>query len=225
MDLKAQWDRLSWAYAQRPPAEKVIIAVLVVGVVAWLWLMLFFDPARTRIDEAQRTLQTTEARIASMETRAQQARTQLQQDPEEALRERISELINRQREVDSDIAELAGRLVSPNEMTRLLTTVLDEQSGLTLGRVENRQPQPLRTVEVSGEGEEQPLGQVWRHGLTLEFSGSFFNTLRYLEYLESLSARFFWDGLRFTVEDWPTARVTLQLHTLSSEEGFVGFGV
>ena len=225
MDLKVQWDRLSSAFAQRPPAEKVIIAVLVIGVVAWLWLMLFFDPARARIDEAQRGLQTTEAQISGMETRARQARTQLQQDPEQALREQISDLMARQQEVDREIAELAGRLVPPNEMTSLLTTVLDEQSGLTLARVENRQPQPLRTVEASGEEGEQPIGQVWRHGLTLEFSGSFFNTLRYLEYLESLSARFFWDGLQFTVEDWPTARVTLQLHTLSSEEGFVGFGV
>lgn len=73
--------------------------------------------------------------------------------------------------------------------------------------------------------EEDTAGQVYRHGLVLQFRGSYFNTLQYLQYLESLSGSFYWDRLDFQVDDWPTASVTLELHTLSSEEGFVGFGV
>ncbi|MEX1199125.1 MAG: hypothetical protein WEB57_14845 [Pseudohongiellaceae bacterium] len=222
MDLAAQWRKVANAYEQRPPAEKAIIALLVVGMVGWLWLMTAFDPVRADIDDAERRIATSEARISSLQARAAQARADAESDPEQVVREQISRLIEQQRAVNDEIEELAGRLVPPNEMTRLLTTVLDEQPGLELQRVENTGPDELRSLSDDDDGE---TGQVYRHGLVLELRGSYFNTLEYLLYLESLSESFFWDSLQFRVDEWPSASVTLELHTLSSEEGFVGFGV
>lgn len=222
MDLAAQWQKLADAYEQRPPAEKIIIAALVVGMIGWLWLIAVSDPVRADIADTERRIATADARLSSLLARAEQARADAREDPEQAVREQISRLVGQQEEVDRRIEELAGRLVPPDDMTRLLTTVLDEQSGLELQRVENRAPEPLRPV---GADEEEATGQVYRHGLVLEFRGSYFNTLRYLQYLESLSGSFFWDRLDFQVDEWPAASVTLELHTLSSEEGYVGFGV
>lgn len=222
MDLATQWRKVADAYEQRPPAEKAIIAVLVVGMVGWLWLITVFDPARADITDVERRIATSEARISSLQARSDQARADAEDDPEQAVREQIGRLIEQQRQVDRDIEELAGRLVPPNEMTRLLTTILEEQSGLDLQRVENTGPDELRSMDADDEGD---TGQVYRHGLVLEFQGSYLNTLQYLLYLESLSESFFWDSLQFRIDEWPTARVTLELHTLSSEEGFVGFGV
>lgn len=222
MDLVKQWRKVADTYEQRPAAEKFVVAVLLVGVIGWLWLIIVLDPVRAGINEAARRIATTDARLSSLLARAEQARADAGEDPEQAVREQISRLVNQQEEVDRRIEKLAGRLVPPGEMTRLLTTVLDEQSGLELRRVENREPEPLRPENTD---EEDATGQVYRHGLVLEFRGGYFSTLRYLQYLESLSGSFFWDRLDFQVDEWPTASVTLELHTLSSEEGFVGFGV
>ena len=65
-------------------------------------------------------------------------------------------------------------------------------------------------------------GQVYQHGIALEFRGDYFSTLRYLRLLEQLSDSFYWDSITFTQGDWPSATVRLQLHTLSTEEGFLG---
>lgn len=222
MNLKAQWRKAIDAFEQRRQAEKAIIAVLAVAVVAWLWLVTLFDPLRSDIADLERRIATSEARMASLQARATQARIDAEEDPERAVREQINRLIEQYQDVDSRIEELAGRLVPPDEMTGLLTTVLNERSGLDLQRVENTAPEALRSGEADGEGATE---QVYRHGLVLEFRGSYFNTLRYLLYLESLTESFFWDALQFRVDDWPTASVTLELHTLSPEEGFVGFGI
>ena len=115
-------------------------------------------------------------------------------------------------------------------MTQMLTSVLDSQEGLTLIKVENRPPEALTdaltTVSSVGEaaqGAVQSIGfQVFRHGLILEFQGDYFSTLRYLMFLEAMDESFFWDSFEFEQTEWPEARVRLELHTLSSEEGFVG---
>jgi MSHA biogenesis protein MshJ len=222
MDLTAQSRKAAGAYEQRPTAEKIIIAVLLVAVIGWLWLITLSDPLRSGIAEAERDIRTSEARMVSLEARAAQARAEAEEDPEQVERDRISRLVDQQQEVDVRIEELAGRLVPPDAMTRLLTTVLNEQSGLELQHVQNMAPRPLRSTEA---GDEPVRGQVYRHGLVLEFRGSYFNTLRYLQYLESLSESFFWDSLHFHVHEWPMSSVKLELHTLSSEECFVGFGI
>ena len=51
---------------------------------------------------------------------------------------------------------------------------------------------------------------------------SFFSTLRYLRFLETMEQSFFWDSIEYEQALWPEARVILELHTLSSEEGFIG---
>jgi MSHA biogenesis protein MshJ len=69
---------------------------------------------------------------------------------------------------------------------------------------------------------ENVEGQVYAHGLVLEFEGDFFTTLKYLRFLEEITRSFFWDTISFRVAEWPSARVTLQIHTLSTDAGFIG---
>jgi MSHA biogenesis protein MshJ len=135
-----------------------------------------------------------------------------------------------QNSVQGDIESLAGNLVSPNGMTQMLTGVLDSQEGLTLVKVENVAPVALtnglevaRAAASDGGDSLRSIGfQVFRHGLILEFQGDYFSTLRYLLYLEGMEQSFFWDSFEFEQTVWPEAKVRLELHTLSSEEGFIG---
>ena len=89
---------------------------------------------------------------------------------------------------------------------------------------QNKSAVPLR-AEVEGAGLEDMgdvAGQVFEHGLVLEFQGDFFNTLKYLRFLEEISGSFFWDSVNFKQVSWPQAVVTLEIHTLSANSGFIG---
>jgi len=144
-------------------------------------------------------------------------------------------IARQQQELLSEISALAGDLVTPNQMTSLLTNVLARQSGLEVISFKNEPVKPLRaattiSTDVEDDDENEQLasldssgsGQVYEHGLTIEFEGDFFNTLRYLRFLEGMTQSFFWDSVNFNQSEWPTAKVTLQIHTLSADEGFIG---
>lgn len=227
MNLRGQWQKLAGMFDRRPRAEKLVIAVLLLAVIGWLYLLLLSDPLRTDLADMQRQVDTVQARIESVRARVEAARQAARENPDEAARERLARLREQQEEVNGQIRSLAGNLVSPDAMTRLLTSVLDRQPGLELVRVENREPEPLRDLSQEpedGDGNALAAQQVYRHALVLEFEGDFFSTLRYLLFLENESRGFFWDRfhLRPGESGWPESRVTLEIHTLSADEGFVG---
>ena len=47
-------------------------------------------------------------------------------------------------------------------------------------------------------------------------------TLRYLQALEALPWRFFWDSVDYQVIAYPQSTVRLKLHTLSLSEDWIG---
>lgn len=230
MSPKALLKKFTDWFDDRPQAEKYILAVLIVGGLLYLYNALSFSPARTEINSLERQLTTLDTRIERERLRADELRQSGIEDPDSFVRERLEELINEQSVVQAGIEALAGNLVTPNAMTQMLTSVLDSQNGLTLIKVENRAPEALTEAlssapvlgEAAGAAVRSIGFQVFRHGLSLEFQGDYFSTLSYLLYLEAMDESFFWDGFEFEQTLWPEARVRLELHTLSSEEGFIG---
>ncbi len=222
--------RFTTWFDERPQAEKVVLAVLGIGGVVYLYLTMMFEPIRAEIAGIKSQIETGNIRIIEQQTRAEELRLSGVADPDAFVRARLEEIIREQEEAQAGIESLAGNLVTPNAMTQVLTTVLDSQPGLKLVRVENRDPEPLTGVnEVAdivadaGAPVAAALGlQVFRHRLLLEFQGDYFSTLRYLLFLEAMEENFFWDSLSYEQLEWPEARIQIELHTLSSEEGFIG---
>ncbi|MDO8273065.1 MAG: hypothetical protein Q7U82_14310 [Gammaproteobacteria bacterium] len=222
--------RFTTWFDERPQAEKIVLALLGVGGVVYLYLTMIFEPIRAEIAGLERQIETGNTRIIEQQTRAEVLRLSGVEDPDAFVRTRLQEIMQEQEEAQTGIESLAGNLVSPNAMTQVLTTVLDAQPGLKLVRVENRDPEPLTGVnEVAdiaadvGAPVAAALGlQVFRHRLVLEFQGDYFSTLRYLLFLEAMEENFFWDSISYEQLEWPEARVQIELHTLSSEEGFIG---
>jgi MSHA biogenesis protein MshJ len=147
-----------------------------------------------------------------------------QEDPNKFANDRLAVIAREQSRLDVEISRLAGDLISPSDMTRILTSVLEQQSGLELISFQNRAAVPLRTgVAAAGvAGEDEVDGQVFEHRLVIEFQGDFFSTLKYLRFLEEISGSFFWDSVSFKQVVWPEALVTLEIHTLSASAGFIG---
>lgn len=230
MSLKSLLAKFSAWFDVRPQGERFIIAGLGLGGLVYLFVVMLNDPAQQEIASLDGQLATVQRRLIEQQTSAAELQLSGVEDPDSFIRDRLTALIEEQSVVQSDIEALAGNLVSPNGMTQMLTGVLDSQEGLTLVKVENVAPEALTDgVAVAPEGANaertalRSIGfQVFRHGLILEFQGDYFSTLRYLLYLEEMEQSFFWDSFEFEQALWPEARIRLELHTLSSEEGFIG---
>lgn len=230
MNPKILLKKLSTWFDVRPQAERFILAGIGLGGLIYLFLVMIYEPMQEQVASLDRQLTTVQRRLIEQQTSAEELRQSGVADPDSFVRERLSVVMQDQAEIQGNIESLAGNLVSPNGMTQMLTGVLDSQEGLTLIKVENVAPEALTNgmavapVEANITGTSlRSIGfQVFRHGLVLEFQGDYFSILRYLLYLEAMEQSFFWDSFEFEQTLWPEGRVRLELHTLSSEEGFVG---
>ncbi|GAB3447608.1 type II secretion system protein GspM [Massilia solisilvae] len=61
----------------------------------------------------------------------------------------------------------------------------------------------------------KPGSLLYRHGVEITVRGQYLDMIDYMNALESLPTQLFWGGARLEVEDYPTARLTLTLYTLS----------
>lgn len=143
-------------------------------------------------------------------------------------------------------ARLAGLMigfVAPAQVGQLLGDVLKRHPGMHLLKAESLAPELLvapasaprngrvaalpgpvasasegsRTVPQGGGGPG-----LYRHGLSLEMSGSYLDAYAYLRELETLRWRLRWDRVSFEVTEHPIGRLVLRLHTLSTGPVWIG---
>jgi MSHA biogenesis protein MshJ len=216
----------------RSQSEKLLVTAILVVAMILVFLEVSYDPIRADIAAARSQISSISAQISSQQSSYSLKLAQSQEDPNKFANDRLVIVNRQQQELLSEISALAGDLVTPNQMTALLTNVLARQIGLELISFNNEPVKPLRAIAADAEQDSQEIeqlastqslsGQVYEHGLTIEFEGDFFNTLRYLRFLEGMTGSFFWDSISFNQSEWPTATVTLMIHTLSADEGFIG---
>jgi MSHA biogenesis protein MshJ len=64
----------------------------------------------------------------------------------------------------------------------------------------------------------KPGSLLYRHGVEIAVRGSYLDMIDYMTALESLPTQLFWGGAKLEVEDYPTARLTLTMYTLSLDQ-------
>lgn len=148
------------------------------------------------------------------------------EDPDVLLRARLAELNKQYAELEISSADIIRGLVSPREMTRLMHTMLRENSALQLVKAENLTPEAIPLAEGAkpvAQGEGGATGPaVYRHGLRLQVKGRYADVVRYLYTLERLNWRVMWGEVKLESAHYPTTIATLTVYTLSLDKAWIG---
>lgn len=131
---------------------------------------------------------------------------------------------------EEEVRVFTTDLVDPAEMRNVLEELLRRQNGLTLLRAVNRPAEPVLGDAASASppngahaaAAEPRAPKLYRHSLVLELRGSFLDCLRYLEAVERLPWSVYWSRLELSTEDYPVNAITIELTTLSLDEGWIG---
>ncbi len=222
--IQQQLDKAIKSIDSRTRAEKLVILLVLLAGLSLTYLSIAFDPIRTDIASLESQINSVNSQIQGQQRAYAEMVAASQEDPNKFANDRLTVIAREQSRLDSEISNLAGDLISPADMTRILTSLLQRQSGLELISFQNKDAVPLRgdVENLNGQVTNDLTGQVFSHGLVIEFQGDFFSTLKYLRFLEEVSGSFFWDSISFKQVVWPSALVTLEIHTLSSNMGFIG---
>lgn len=197
------------------PRERLLVLMTCLVLFATLWHTLLMQPLGQRASESRAELTALEESISVANRSLEDQILQLAGGGEEQ-RSRIASLRKRIDEINATLGNHAAELIDPSEMARVLEGVLKEQSRLTLVRIRNTTPEFLSTDD------DESGVTFYRHGLEIEVEGSYAAFLDYLNVIESLPWRLYWQVLELDVIDYPLNRVRIEVSTLSLDEEWIG---
>jgi MSHA biogenesis protein MshJ len=140
--------------------------------------------------------------------------------PDEAA---IADLESKIREAEKKVEAKQRAFIAPEELPVLLRQMLGRNPQLKLESLRLLPGTPLQTpgAAASASAPGKPAGaqagaEVYRHGVAVTLTGSYFDLLQYLSELEKLPAPLLWGKFELQVEKYPEVKLTLIVHTLST---------
>lgn len=204
--------------------ERVLLLLCVLAVLIGAWQLLIELPQEQRREQIQ---QQRDAVAADTKNQRAQLEALASISSGESLTRELEQLRNQVAQLDESLASLSQGLVSADHLPEILQEVLVSTTELTIRRVRTL---PVEELHLSAAGDagsrndEQggPSTGVYRHSVELEVAGDYFEVLNFLQRLEGLRWRFYWDRLDYEVADYPMGEILLRVYTLSAEEGLLG---
>lgn len=210
---------LLW-YNQRPLRERLVLLVCALVVLMLVTYSLLLQPLTEQRERAQRQIAEFETELQGLRAQQQLLLARKDADPDRQNRQRLEVLQQEAAALQRRLENGIANLVAPAEMPALLKQLLTREPGLSLVKLENQAPEPLRFA-TSAEQQEGAL-VLYRHPLQLTFSGDYLALLRYLRDLEELPRQLVWEDIAIETAEYPKSRVHLQVSTLSLREGWIG---
>lgn len=195
--------------------ERLLVMITVLVVIVALWQLTIMEPIAQRAVKSRAELDALKERITSTHQSVQEQILQIAGEGG-AERQRIASIERRIDEINTTLGNYAAELIDPSEMAHVLEGVLREQSQLTLVQIRNTSPEPLTSDD------EMHTTTFYRHGLEIEVEGSYAALLEYLQEIESLPWRLYWQVLEIDVIEYPRNRIRLEVSTLSLDEEWIG---
>lgn len=211
---------MKWLNA-RHVRERAILLAAGLGIVFMLWLTFVHDQLAVARENERRNITIVNSQILEQQNRQAEIRATFTTDPNTFALARQRELREAGATADARLNQLYGELITPEQMARVVTNILQNETALDLVSFSKTFSEPLLSG-ADEDGTPMPDIQVFKHGLRLVFEGSFLETVEYLRSLERLDGNFFWEALEFELVEYPTARMSLDIYTLSTEEGWIG---
>lgn len=203
--------------------ERVGAVLAAVAVCYGLWDFLLVQPMIAKEKSlTEQVVQKNQQLLQASEQISKMSGSEETKDIAEN-QQRLKNVIEQLQVTDERLKDIASNLIPPEQMVDVLKELLAQSEGLSIRRLEGLgatpfpEPDPLADMV-------NPFQSIkaWRHGLRIEFSGSYLATLNYLKTLENLKWRFHWDSVELDADDYPTVNTAIKIYTLSFDEEWIG---
>ncbi|EGU41675.1 MSHA biogenesis protein MshJ [Vibrio ichthyoenteri ATCC 700023] len=215
--MKTHWLNMAEKFANLSAREKWLIALCSwVGIILGGYVLLV-EPTLKANQSLRQQVTTTEQSNLRLEGEVLAITAKLKKDPDQAINIEYKRLFTESQMLSEQLAKVFEDLISPSQMAKLLEDVLAGTKGLHLVSLESLKAEPI----VNGQATENYNG-YYVHPVRLELTGNYFAILSYLETLESLPVNYYWRNFSYQVEDYPQAKLVLEVYTLGTRQEFIG---
>ena len=201
--------------------ERISIMLLSIVAIIIVFVELMISPMNKQYDILDKQIVSLQSQTKQLQSQILTLKTKTSRDPDFQEKQKIKLLNEQISNLDVHLKERMHGLIEPKQMAKVLEVVLTQNTDLKLQRVQSLGAEPLSPVKAKEGEEAQELG-IYRHGMQIEFKGSYLSTLNYLKALDELPWDFYWDVLELNVDKYPTSSIIITVHTLSFHEGWIG---
>ena len=225
--MNKRWQEWGNKWEQLSLRERGLILLVAATLPLVLIFIFLVEPAVKTLQKVPADIAVLQASVDSQEKVLAMLQSQEAKDPNIKARQALKLLRQRLVEDKAAIKRAATHLVGADEMLKVLRTVLSAETGVALVSARSLPIQERQLGQPSAEeGDEKEPNAVsavlYVHPVELVLEGSYQGLYNYLIKLEKIDQKFFWDILEYDVEKYPDARIRLQVHTLSSDAGWLG---
>ena len=211
--------------------ERVMVMLGVLAVIFMIWDTFMIVPLQSSNKTLLNQRITIQGQVADLQSRLVIANGLLKNTTRKKLISDISLLEKKIIGFDEKILERLQGRVAPEYMIAMLSDVLNKNQRLKLLSISNLPAEPLTSKEqqetdsrgkkISSKPVDPDLAGVFMHSLELELEGRYLNILEYLQALEVLPWKIFWDHVKLQVLEYPKVRVQIKVHTFSLKDGWL----
>lgn len=235
--LKSQWLQLQTRFNALKQREQILVMIAGVAILLMLCDQLFWDPISRSNKQQKNTIDSSQQQLEQLKAANAEINAKLAEDPDAELRRNLDAINEHLEQQNKQLEKLTVDLIPPEQMASVLRKVLSERGNLQLLALHNEAAKPAFTPKDetetnnavstdtnanADENTERERVAIYRHGLTLELKGRYFDIVEYLQALENLQWHFYWEKLDYKVDTYPEAIVTLKVYTLSNRESWIG---
>ena len=238
--MMQQWQQMSEKFSIFSLREQLLILLTGSAVIVFMFFTLVIDNNlvdNRHFHQQKKQLLSSNKGLEQSVEGLQQALTR---DPNIVLKGQLKHFEQALLNIDQDLLTLTSELINPVQMRYALTELLVMQGDVKLLSFELIAPSPLvsapetaqvnivnnseqqesAAVVLDGAG-QQPL-TLYRHGIKLKLQGSYFQLRDYLQQLEKLNWRFFWQDFDYKSLAYPKSELDIEIYSLSTKRAFIG---
>lgn len=220
--MKALWIKASEQVSILSQREKVLL--LLTGLIIIPGVIDFFllQPLRDSSKLWQQQTQTINQRMISFTSQQAELLTEIENDPAMELERRVVGVEKALGEAKQSLIHYTDTLVAPQRMALMLENMLHERENLQLVSLENLPVAPLFKREDAAKEKDNDVFGLYRHGIRLVYKGDYMKTMDYMQNLEQLPWKFYWQNFSYEVQQYPQALITINIYTLSTSKWWIG---
>jgi MSHA biogenesis protein MshJ len=204
--MKQHWQRFAARIDEMTLRQRAMLFATVSLLVVAFAQVALIEPLLQRQKMLIERSTRDESQLAAVRAQIEGLLKEDQHDSKDPDQRAVLQMEARLAELEKSLAARKGAFVAPNRLPELLKDLLGPGRAIKL--------ESLRTVPAVPV---QSGAELYRHGLEMTLRGTYFDLMQYLSDLEKMPARLLWGGVELQVDKYPEVRLSVQVHTLSTQ--------
>jgi len=222
--MNEQWQEYCDKYLTLTIREQYLVFLTGLVAIFFIIFYLFIDVKMIENTKSAQKIERLQSSNQSLKISTKEMQTALQRDPNQDTRNKIAQYEAKLAKIDKKLLTLTSDLISPVQMRYALIDLLKLEKGVSLLSFELLGAQPLleNSENSTADGNTNSQLNLYRHGIKIKLSGSYFDLQNYLMQLENLSWKFFWQNFDFKLTEYPKNELEIEMYSLGTKKEFIG---